>query len=76
MSNHSTKGGSMESAHVIGSRQRKPSESTYGLPNHDDGIQSGNLNGDEVDDGGTLKGGNTEASGPGATHSNGMAGQK
>jgi hypothetical protein len=75
MTHETTPGGVVRSEDGIGTRRRRPVESTYGLPNHEDGIQSGNLTqGDSLepvkpeDD-------NTDLTGPGDTHSNGMKGQ-
>lgn len=68
--------GAVHSEQGIGSRPRRPAESTYGFPNHEDGIQSGNLNDDDKPK--TVPAGEATrlGSGPGATDSNGMSGQK
>lgn len=69
--------GEVVSADEIGTRPRRPTESTYGLPNHEDGIQSGDLTSpDAARRDRLLEDGNTPLTGPGDTHSNGMKGQR
>ena len=76
MSTETSKAGTVQPAQDIGTRQRRPFESTYGLPNHEDGIQSGDLTGEDSSGTDAPDDGNTSLTGPGASHSNGMKGQK
>lgn len=76
MSNETSKAGAVQPADHIGTRPRRPSESTYGLANHEDGVQSGDLTGGDSADPALPDDGNTSRTGPGATHSNGMKGQQ
>lgn len=74
MSENNTKAAQSYPNHGIGSRQRKPDESTYGFPNHKDGIQSGNLTGGENPEPFQPEEEKTAPSGPGSRNGNGMAG--
>lgn len=76
MTKETNKAGAVRPEHGIGSRPRQPSETTYGFPNHEDGIQSVNSGDGDASDPAGPKDRNTAQSGPGATHSNGMKGQK
>jgi hypothetical protein len=76
MSEETGKAGTVQSEHGIGTRPRRLSESTYGFPNHEDGIQSGNFTGGDSAQTTPADEGNTTLTGPGSTNSNGMKGQK
>lgn len=76
MNRESHHGGMVHSEQGIGSRPRRADESTYGLPNHEDGIQSGNLTDGDSPEPAKREDGNPTQNGPGDTHSNGMKGQK
>lgn len=79
MNKEAHRAGAVHSEQGIGTRRRRPAESTYGLSNHEDGIQSGDLTGadspDPAQTGQGSKEGHTAKSGPGDTDSNGMKGQ-
>lgn len=75
MNNKDSRAGAVDSEQGIGSRRRRPDESTYGLPNHEDGIQSGNLTQGDSRQPAKPEKGDATLSGPGSTHSNGMKGQ-
>lgn len=76
MSTETSKPRALQPPQDIGTRQRRAFESTYGLPNHEDGIQSGDLTGDDSSGSDAPNDGNTSLTGPGATHSSGLEGQK
>lgn len=76
MSKEASRAGAVHSEQGIGNRPRRRDESTYGLPNHEDGIQSGNLTQGDSAQQAIPDDGNVALSGPGHTQSNGMKGQK
>lgn len=74
MSKNTTKATPAQPADGIGSRRRKPDESTYGFPNHEDGIQTANATGEKALDPAKPQNQKTAPSGPGSRNGNGMAG--
>lgn len=76
MTKEANRPGAVHSGQGIGVRPRRPAESTYGLPNHEDGIQSGNLTQGDSLEPVEPEDGNATLTGPGDTHGNGMKGQK